>query len=139
MLKRLSGLFILCLCIVLAQVETSTSIRGLVADQSGAAIPGATVTIRNTGTNETRTTTTNESGFYAFPSVIPGTYDVTVVQTGFKKAEVTNRVAQVSESAQVDVMLEIGQSSDSVTVSAADRNCYRRPPRKWAASSRTGW
>ena len=67
--------------------------------------------IRNTATNETRTTTTNDSGFYAFPSVIPGTYDVTITHAGFKKAEVTGRVAQVSESAQVDVTLEVGQTS----------------------------
>jgi len=104
---------------LLAQVETSTSIRGLVTDASGAAVPGATVIIRNTATNESRTIITNDSGFYAFPSIIPGTYDVTITHAGFKKAEVTGRVAQVSESAQVDVTLEVGQTSDSVTVSAA--------------------
>ena len=110
----------LSLCgMLLAQVETSTSIRGLVTDASGAAVPGATVIIRNTATNESRTIITNDSGFYAFPSIIPGTYDVTITHAGFKKAEVTGRVAQVSESAQVDVTLEVGQTSDSVTVSAA--------------------
>jgi hypothetical protein len=104
-----AGLFSLCLAgLLLGQVETSTSIRGLVTDPSGASVPGANVTIRNTATNETRTATTNDSGFYAFPSVIPGTYDVTVTVSGFKKAEVTDRVAQVSESAQVDVTLEVG-------------------------------
>src|SRR5215831_4519747 len=121
MSKRLAaGLFSLCLAGLLpGQVETSTSIRGLVTDPSGASVPGANVTIRNTATNETRTTTTNDSGFYAFPSVIPGTYDVTVTVSGFKKAEVTDRVAQVSESAQVDVTLEVGQTNELVTVSAA--------------------
>src|SRR6188472_167766 len=110
----------LSLCgMLLAQVEKSTSIRGLVTDASGAAVPGATVVIRSTATNESRTITTNDSGFYAFPSIIPGTYDVTITHAGFKKAEVTGRVAQVSESAQVDVSLEVGQTSDSVTVSAA--------------------
>ena len=110
----------LSLCgMLLAQVETSTSIRGLVTDASGAAVPDATVIIRNTATNESRTIITNDSGFYAFPSIIPGTYDVTITHAGFKKAEVTGRVAQVSESAQVDVTLEVGQTSDSVTVSAA--------------------
>src|SRR4051812_35583879 len=120
MLNRLFALlFALGLVAILpGQVETSTSIRGIVTDASGAAVPGAGVTIRNTATNETRTANTNDSGFYAFPSVIPGTYDVTVSHAGFKKAEVTNRVAQVSESAQVDVALEIGQTNESVTVSA---------------------
>src|SRR5262245_240508 len=105
--------------VLLAQVETSTSIRGLVIDSSGAAVPGAGVNIRNTATNETRTTTTNDSGFYAVPYGIPRTYVVTVSHTGFKKAEVTSRVAQVSESAQVDVTLEVGQTTESVTDSAA--------------------
>src|SRR5689334_12482780 len=121
MIRRLFYVLVcLCFCgVLLAQVETSTSIRGLVTDPSGAAVPGATITIRNTATNETRTVTTDESGFYAFPSIVPGTYDVTVSQSGFKKAEVTGRVAQVSESAQVDVRLEVGQTTESVTVSAA--------------------
>src|SRR5215831_2400885 len=93
MLKRL-GFLALCFGgLLLAQVETSTSIRGIVTDASGAVVPRATVTIRNTATNENRGTNTNDSGYYAFPSVIPGTYDVTVTQSGFKKAEVVNRVA----------------------------------------------
>jgi len=104
---------------LLAQVETSTSIRGIVTDPSGAAIPGASVSIRNVGTNETRTVSTNDTGFYAFPSVVPGTYDVSVTHPGFKKAEVQNRVAQVTQSAQVDVRLEVGEASEAVTVSAA--------------------
>ena len=105
-------------CCAFAQVETSTSIRGIVTDSSGAAVPGAKVDIRNTATNEERTTNTDGSGFYAFPSIVPGTYDVTVIHPGFKRAQVTNRVAQVTQSAQVDVMLEVGETSESVTVSA---------------------
>jgi hypothetical protein len=101
-----------------AQVETSTSIRGIVTDASGAAVPGAKVFIKNVGTNEERSSSTDGSGFYAFPSVIPGTYNVSVEHPGFKRAEVTNRVAQVSQSAQVDVSLQVGDTAESVTVSA---------------------
>src|SRR5271157_3095002 len=103
---------------VMAQVETSTSIRGLVKDSSGALVPGASVTIRNTGTNEERTATTDSSGFYAFPSLLPGTYNVAVTHSGFRRAEVTGRVAEVTESAQVDFVLQLGEASQSVTVSA---------------------
>ncbi len=113
-------MFSMSLRVCFAQVETSTSIRGLVTDPSGAAVVGAKVTMRNTGTNEERTTTTNDTGFYAFPSIIPGTYDVVVDHPGFKRAEVTNRVAQVAQSAQVDIRLEIGQTNQTVTVSAAN-------------------
>lgn len=101
-----------------AQVETSTSVRGIVTDPSGAAVAGATVTIKNVGTNEERTSTTNSSGFYAFPSLVPGTYDISVTQSGFKRAEIKNRIAQVTQSAQVDVVLQVGQASEAVTVSA---------------------
>jgi hypothetical protein len=104
---------------VIAQVETSTSMRGLVTDSSGAVVPGAKVVIRNAATNEERTTTTDASGFYAFPSLNPGTYNVVVTHPGFKRAEVTNRVAEVTESAQTDFVLQVGEASQSVTVSAA--------------------
>ncbi len=102
-----------------AQVDTSTSIRGLITDSSGAAVAGANVVIRNVETGEERTATSNDSGSYSFPSVVPGTYDISVSQPGFKRGEVKNRVAQVSQSAQVDITLQVGETSESVTVSAA--------------------
>ena len=102
-----------------AQVETSTSIRGLITDSTGAAVPGAHVTIHNADTNEERSTTSDSSGSYSFPSVVPGRYDISVSHPGFKRGEVKNRVAQVSQTAQVDVVLQIGEVSESVTVSAA--------------------
>ena len=110
---------ILLSAVMLAQIETSTSIRGLVKDASGAVVPGARVSIHNAGTNEERTTSTDGSGFYAFPSLLPGRYNVVVIHPGFKRAEVTNRLAEVTESAQVDFVLQLGESSQSVTVSAA--------------------
>jgi hypothetical protein len=103
---------------LIAQVETSTAIRGLVTDPAGAAIPGAKITIRNTATGEERSAMADNSGAYSFPSVVPGTYDVIVTHPGFKRGEVKNRVAQVSQTAQVDVSLQIGETSESVTVSA---------------------
>src|SRR3989442_822042 len=69
-------------CAIFAQVESSTSIRGLVTDATGAAVVGASVTIKNKATNEVRSTTTNDTGFYAFPSVVPGTYDIEVSHPG---------------------------------------------------------
>ncbi|MCS7024019.1 MAG: carboxypeptidase-like regulatory domain-containing protein [Bryobacteraceae bacterium] len=105
--------------LLLAQVETSTSIRGLITDPTGAAVPGARVNIRNVATGEERSTLSDSSGFYSFPSVVPGTYDILVSQVGFKRAEVRNRVAQVTQPAQVDVVLQVGETTESVTVSAA--------------------
>jgi hypothetical protein len=100
------------------QVETSTSIRGLVTDPLGAAVPAAEIVITNTATNEQRSAQTDGSGFYAFPSVLPGTYNIAVTHPGFKRAHVENRIAQVSASAQVDVQLQVGDTAESITVSA---------------------
>jgi hypothetical protein len=114
----LRGILIIASTSLLAQVETSTSIRGLITDPTGAAVPGARVQIRNVATGEERSAASDSSGAYSFPSVVPGTYDIAVSQSGFKRAEVKNRVAQVTQTAQVDVALQVGETSESVTVSA---------------------
>jgi hypothetical protein len=111
-------LWVLLLASLMAQVETSTAIRGLVTDPTGAAVPGAAVTIRNLATGEERSLVTDSSGSYSFASVVPGTYNVVVTHPGFKRGEVQNRVAQVSQTAQVDFTLQIGETTESVTVSA---------------------
>src|SRR5438876_12373923 len=82
------------------QVNTSTAIRGLITDSSGAAVAGAQVTIRNVATGEERSTLTDSTGFYSVPSLVPGTYSVSVTHPGFKRAEVTDRVAGVAQVAQ---------------------------------------
>src|SRR4051812_19694435 len=69
---------------VCAQAITGT-ILGSVTDSSGAVLPGMTVTAINIGTNQTRTTITNESGNYSLPSLQIGTYRVEVELPGFKK------------------------------------------------------
>ncbi|MCZ2080235.1 MAG: TonB-dependent receptor [Bryobacteraceae bacterium] len=122
MVYRCASLFAFTLAffgLCFAQVETSTSIRGLITDPTGAAVPNARVTIRNVDTGEERNAVSDAGGSYAFPSVVPGTYDVTVTHPGFKRSEVKNRVAQVTQAAQVDFRLEIGETTESVTVVAA--------------------
>jgi len=67
---------------VWAQLAGAT-LAGQVSDRSGALIPSASVTIRNTATGEVRTVTTNEKGLYSAPSLQPGIYSVTVSSPGF--------------------------------------------------------
>lgn len=99
--------------------STAGDVSGVVRDQSSAVVSGATVTARNTATNLSRNTTSNDDGFYLLTNLPPGVYEVTVEASNFKKAVIPNVVVTVGASAQLDIPLEVGQISDSVTVSGA--------------------
>ena len=92
------------------------SLLGNVADEAGLAIPGATVTITETGTNISYTAVTNDSGFYVFSNLKDGTYRVTGELTGFKKSIRDGVVVPVNATVRVDLKLEIGALEESVTV-----------------------
>src|SRR5580765_3638515 len=96
------------------QAGTST-IRGLVRDQAQAVIPGAKVTLTNTGTNVARESLTNESGLYVFPAVTAGPYRVTVEFAGMQKFE-GNLQVQISQDASVDVALQVATGATTVDV-----------------------
>ncbi len=102
---------------VSATAQTSTSrITGRVLDAKQASIPGASVTITNEATNVSQTQTTTEAGVYAFEALPVGDYTVTVEQAGFKKFLQTGNHLEVNNPLTVDVVLEIGQVSEVVTV-----------------------
>src|SRR5690349_3126713 len=96
------------------------SVRGTVTDPSGAAVVGATVTLRNVGTNATSTTTTTDLGVYSFPAVNVGVYEVTVKATSFKEFIAKNVEVHVSTPAEVNAQLSLGGASEAVTVEASD-------------------
>jgi hypothetical protein len=98
--------------------QTFGEITGQVTDSSGASISGALVTIVNTETNGTRTSTSNEAGVYAFPSLAPGSYDIRVEKSGFKTDTAKHVGVQVQQSVRLDFSLTVGQVSESVEVSA---------------------
>ncbi|UCF38308.1 MAG: carboxypeptidase regulatory-like domain-containing protein, partial [Acidobacteriota bacterium] len=100
---------------VLAQVLYGT-IVGNVTDQSGAAVPGADVTVTNQETNRTLTTITNELGAYSFTTLRPGNFTVEVIMPGFKEFERTNVPVTVNNVTRVNVMLQVGEVSETVTV-----------------------
>ncbi|MFN2578648.1 MAG: TonB-dependent receptor [Pyrinomonadaceae bacterium] len=104
-------------CTALGQAGTST-VRGTVTDQQGNVVAGATVTLTNLATNTSRTTTSADVGIYTFEFVPPGDYKVEITATGFKKAVVNNVHALVSQSTAVDIKLEVGNVSETVTVAA---------------------
>jgi hypothetical protein len=86
-----------------------------VRDQTGAVIPAAAVTLKNTATNVVSKTTTNSVGFYFLPGVVPGPYDLTVEAAGMQKFEGTLTVL-VQQSAVVDAVLRVGQAATEVSV-----------------------
>ncbi|MCS6885473.1 MAG: TonB-dependent receptor [Acidobacteriota bacterium] len=119
LLPTLAGLlFILSTAVsTLAQTGTST-VRGTVIDPNGAALAGVTVTLINTQTSASRTQTTGEDGSYIFKAVLPGNYRITAEAAGFKKGEVSNVRALVDTAIDVNISLEIGETSEIVQVTA---------------------
>src|SRR5881628_323159 len=94
------------------------SIVGHVLDPSGAAVPGATITITNKGTNQSRDTISDETGNYNFPTVQTGNYSIKVTLPGFKEFQQTDVLVQLNSTTRVNVQLEVGQVAETVTVSA---------------------
>lgn len=99
------------------QAGTST-VRGTVTDPQGNVVGGATVTLVGLATNTSRSTTTSDNGTYGFELVPPGDYRIEVEAKGFKKGVMTDIHALVAKPTGVDVQLEVGSVSESVTVSA---------------------
>jgi len=98
-----------------AQVLYGTLV-GNVIDSSGAAVPGATVTLINPNTNLAREATTNGEGVYRFVNVQPGTYNVRVVLTGFKEYVRDGVPISSTTVSRVDVTLEVGALTEVVNV-----------------------
>ncbi len=95
---------------------TASRVTGDVTDPQGAVISGATVTLTNEGTKISFTTQTTSTGTYVFDSVQIGTYTVTVEMQGFKKFVSTSNPVNVNQPATVDVVLEVGDIDNIVTV-----------------------
>jgi carboxypeptidase family protein/TonB-dependent receptor-like protein len=95
------------------------SIVGVVKDSQGAIVPGANVTITNKETNLVRETTTNAEGSFSLVNVQAGPYDVKVSLTGFREAVRTNVPVTIGAIARIDMTLEVGTLTETVTVASA--------------------
>ena len=104
-----------------AQTGTTGTVIGSVSDPSGAAVTSATVVLRNKATNIEVTQPTNATGQYTFVNVVPGEYEVSVKKDGFRTSTVSALTVEVAKSYTVDVKLELGQVSESVTVNTEAR------------------
>ncbi|HWY57446.1 MAG TPA: carboxypeptidase regulatory-like domain-containing protein [Terriglobales bacterium] len=102
---------------MVGQSSVTGDIAGTVTDPSGAVVSGAKVSAKSTTTDVTQTTTTNAGGSFRLPLLKPGTYRLTVTQNGFRTASETVEVA-VSAVANVSIKLDVGQTSETVEVTA---------------------
>ncbi len=91
-------------------------ILGIVTDQTGGVISGATVTVIDTQRGVARTLMTDQAGEYNAPTLIPGTYTVRVEAAGFKKLERQNVVVEVGKDVRVDATVQPGEQNQTVTV-----------------------
>jgi hypothetical protein len=101
-----------------AQSSTAGNITGTVRDPQGAAVPKAEITLTEEKTGATRTVSTNEDGFYNVPSLIPGIYTITTSPAGFKKTIIPNVELHVSENKTVNIELQVGQVTETVTITS---------------------
>src|SRR5207249_11828123 len=95
--------------LLLAQSAGTSALMGTITDPSNAIIPDAIVTLTNTETNQTRSTTTNVDGIYRFTLLQPGTYRVQFAAIGFKSSEITHATLSVTETAVLNWRLEAGK------------------------------
>src|SRR5499433_2881764 len=98
--------------------QTFGEVTGRVTDPSGAVIPGASVTLTNVNTNAVRTVVTTEAGAYTLPSIAPGFYRLRTELAGFKAAVSEPFEVQVQQVVRLDMVLQLGQISETVEVAA---------------------
>lgn len=113
---------VLLLCVIASQTGSTrgqgvrATVTGHVVDESGAVVPGATITVTNVGTNESRATETDSSGNYVIPQLLPGEYVLTVEMTGFRKEVRRGIVLETNQQARFDVTLRLGNVAETVDV-----------------------
>jgi hypothetical protein len=98
--------------------QTTGTILGRVVDQSGSAVPRASIQARNSGTGLVATAVSNEEGIYLAPALPPGTYELTVSAAGLKTYKQSGIQLEVDQNARVDAVLQVGPLSESIAVQA---------------------
>jgi len=96
------------------QSATTGGLTGTVANQAGSGVPNATVTLTNSATRQTQTTSTGANGGYTFSLLSPGDYVVQFASPGFKTARMASLMVSVSEVPVLDAVLELGEAGEPV-------------------------
>ena len=108
---------VLAAAVAMAQNDRG-SVTGTVTDPTNATVPGAKLTLRNVDTGVLTDAKSTPTGDYTFTSIPVGAYDLSVEATGFKKAVQTHLLVQIDQTIRMDVRLQVGASTESVTVTA---------------------
>ncbi len=119
MLRLHSTPLLLFLTTALALAQTGSQITGTITDKSGAAVPGVKITATNTETAVSRETISTDSGAYTIPALPPGLYAISATKDGFKTIKQERLSLEVNAILRVDLALELGAVTESVTVSSA--------------------
>lgn len=101
------------------RVNSGASLTGTVTDRSGAAIPGASVTVRDSVTHSPSTVTTDRSGHYVIEGLAPGAYPLEVQAPGFRTQTLAAVAVRVDSPSVADVTLDVGAASETVEVTSA--------------------
>jgi hypothetical protein len=96
------------------------SISGILKDPSDAVIPGARLTLANTALKAEFKVASDSQGFYSFPAVPVGDYDLTIEAAGFKTQKKTNLTVDTDAALKVNTVLELGKQSETITVAATE-------------------
>ena len=102
-----------------ALAQATGSIAGVVTDDSGAVIPGVTVTATQTDTGLARTVVTDENGTYVLPNLPTGPYRLEAMLQGFRTYVQTGIVLQVAGAPVINIVLALGSLEETLTVEAA--------------------
>src|SRR5713101_3184444 len=104
------------LCCALLQAQETGSITGQVLDPAGAVVVGARISANNDATGASFSGVADSIGFYRFPQLSPGSYTITATMSGFRTLVRQGVEVRVDDRLRLDLALEVGQVSDTVTV-----------------------
>jgi hypothetical protein len=120
---------------VLAQEETAATVTGQVTDSTGAVVKAATVVVTNDQTKQERRVETNDNGQFVVTPLVPGAYTLTVEQTNFKKHIEAGLTLNAKDRRTLSIVLEVGNVSESVTVTSEQNTVQDSPTGQTLISS----
>ncbi|HMB26470.1 MAG TPA: carboxypeptidase-like regulatory domain-containing protein, partial [Blastocatellia bacterium] len=103
----------------LAQSAVTGAVGGAATDPNNAAVAGASVTLRNMGTNKSETVTTDSAGRFRFTNLQPGAYAITISATGFSEFKLEQLAVEVGRLSEIDAVLRVGGAAAAIDIVAS--------------------